>query len=303
MLSTYNGEKYLKEQLDSLFNQTYENFELIVRDDGSTDRTLKILKSYDIHLLESQENIGVKKSFSLLLEYAIEHSDGNYFMFCDQDDIWEKDKVEKTLQKMQELESQDKDMPLLVHTDLKVVDESLKLLHNSFWEYEYLNPKLNSFHRLLIQNTITGCTMMINRELATLSLPIPNDSIMHDWWIGLVASKFGKIDFIDEGLIYYRQHSLNSIGAKGFSALSILLKFYKIFSKNESYILHLRNNIHQAKTFLNQFRNTLDKDTIVMLEEFIGIEYKSFLQKRKILLKHKILKQGFLRNLGLLLKI
>jgi len=300
LLSTYNGEKYLKEQLDSLFTQTYNNIKVIVRDDGSSDKTLEILKSYNVHLLESHKNIGVKKSFSLLLEYAIKYSDGNYFMFCDQDDIWKKDKVEKTLQKMRELESQYKDTSLLVHTDLEVVDDSLHILNESFWKHEYINPNINSFNRLLLQNTITGCTVMINRNLASLLLPIPNDSIMHDWWIGLVASKFGKIDFINDRTILYRQHATNSIGAKGFSYLSVLMKFYKIFSKNE---LYLKINIIQAKAFLDIYKNILDKDTIEILEEFSTIESKSFWQKRKILLKYKLLKQGFLRNIGAMVKI
>jgi len=303
LLSTYNGKEYLKEQLDSLFSQTYKNIKIIVRDDGSTDKTLEILKSYGVHLLESHENIGPKKSFSLLLEYAIEHSDRNYFMFCDQDDIWEKDKIEKTLQKMQELEFQYKDIPLLVHTDLQVVDDFLHVLSRSFWKHEYINPNINSFNKLLLQNTITGCTMMINRKLARLSLPIPDDAIVHDWWIGLVASKFGKIGFINDSTILYRQHASNSIGAKGFSYLSILIKFYKVFFKNELYLKHLKINISQAKAFLDIYRDILDEGTIEMLEEFSTLESKSFLEKRKILLKHKLLKQGLIRNLGLLLKI
>ena len=104
LLSTYNGEKYLKEQLDSLFSQNYKDFKLIVRDDGSTDKTKEILNSYDIELLSSCENLGVKKSFETLLKYAYENSDAEYFMFCDQDDVWNNDKIEKTLEEMKRLE-------------------------------------------------------------------------------------------------------------------------------------------------------------------------------------------------------
>jgi len=295
LLSTYNGERYLKEQLDSLFYQTYKNIKIIVRDDGSTDKTLEILKAYDVYLLEPHENIGPKKSFSSLLEYVLQNTDSNYFMFCDQDDVWEKDKIEKTLAKMQELEFQYEDTPLLVHTDLKVVDEELKLIQNSFWKHEYINPSINSFNRLLMQNTITGCTVMINRKLAELCLPVPDGAIMHDWWIGLVASKFGKIGFINNGTILYRQHASNSIGAKGFRLMYIIEKFLK--SDN------LSVNILQAKAFLDIYRDILDEGTIEILEEFSALESQSFWQKRKILLKYKLLKQGLIRNLGLLLKI
>jgi len=295
LLSTYNGERYLKEQLDSLFSQTYKNFKIIVRDDGSNDRTMDILKHYDIELLDSHENIGVEKSFLTLLEYALKYIDSGYFMFCDQDDVWEKDKVEKTLQKMCELESKHEDMPLLVHTDLKVVDEKLQLIHNSFLKNEHINPQLNSFNRLLMQNTITGCTMMINRRLAELSLPLSNGIIMHDWWMGLVASKFGKIGFVNNPLILYRQHANNSIGAKNFTLEYVL---NKVFEKEI-----ISKNIIQANIFLNQYRNRLDKRTIIMLEEVTGIENKSFLRKRIILLKYGLFKHGFIRNIGLFIKL
>ena len=308
LLATYNGEKYIQEQLEPLLIQTYNEFQILVHDDNSTDDTLQLLQKYaknfpdKVMLLDDNiSNGGAKENFIYLLNQVDKEYD--YIMFCDQDDVWEKDKIEKTLAKMQELEFQYEDTPLLVHTDLKVVDEELKLIQNSFWKHEYINPSINSFNRLLMQNTITGCTVMINRKLAELCLPVPDGAIMHDWWIGLVASKFGKIGFINDSTILYRQHASNSIGAKGFSYLSVLMKFYKLFSNNELYLKHLKINIIQAKAFLDIYREILDEGTIEMLEEFSTLESKSFLEKRKILLKHKLLKQGLIRNLGLLLKI
>lgn len=295
LLSTYNGGKYLKEQLDSLFSQTYKNFEIIVRDDGSSDKTLEALKCYDVKLLSSDGNIGIKKSFETLLLYAYENSDADYFMFCDQDDVWDTKKVEKTLAKMEEMEKQFEDTPLLVHTDLEVVDEKLNIINSSFMDFQKIDAMKNEFHNLLIQNTITGCTVMINRKLAQMCLPIPDGAIMHDWWIGLVASKFGKIGYLDESMIKYRQHKSNTIGAKGFNVNFVL----KSISKKVS----LGGNISQAKAFLKQFRNELDDKTIKMLEDFIVLEQKSWSQKRTILLKYKLLKQGFIRNAGLFLKI
>ena len=259
---------------------------------------MEILHSYNITIIDSKKNLGAKGSFGALLEYAAQNTESEYFMFCDQDDVWESDKIEKTLAKMHEIEISCHEMPILVHTDLNVVDENLKVLDNSMWNYEHINPKLNTLNRLLIQNTITGCTVMINKKLAQISLQIPDEAVMHDWWIGLVASKFGKIDFIDEPTIQYRQHGGNSIGAKG-----ILKKGFSIFLNRSLYIKHLYINIKQAKVFLNIYRNRLDNVTIEMLENFISIENKSFWQKRKILLKHKLLKQGLIRNIGLLAKI
>lgn len=302
LLSTYNGNGYLKQQLASLQNQTYKNFNIIARDDGSIDNSLGILNSSNMEVIVSNKNLGSSNSFSALLEYSLK-SDSEYFMFCDQDDVWKEEKIEKTLIKMKELESKFGDIPLLVHTDLEVVDEDLRTIDKSFWHFEQINPNMNAFNRLLMQNTITGCTLMINKKLAELAMPIPSDAIMHDWWLGLVASKFGKIGFVDEPLIKYRQHSANSIGAKGFNYLTVLVKFYKIFYKNELYLKHLKINIEQAKAFLEIYRDDLDESSVAMLEEFVAIESKSFWQKRKILLKHKLLKQGFIRNVGLLLKI
>lgn len=298
LLSTYNGKSYLKIQLNSLNTQMYKKLQIIARDDISTDNTQEILKSNNINILKSEKNLGAKKSFSALLEHSIDNTSSDYFMFCDQDDVWEQDKIENTMLKMQDMERSYPDTPILVHTDLKVVDDDLKILDDSFWNYEHINPELNSLNRLLLQNTITGCTVMINRKLAQLALPISKESIMHDWWLGLVASKFGKIGFINESTIQYRQHSSNDTGAKKFNFKYIVKKAFRLFFNDKLY-----SNISQAKEFLDRFRNKLDHDTILMLEDFINIENKSFYQKRKILLKYKLLKQGLVRNIGLFLRI
>ena len=103
LLSAYNGSKYIKEQLDSIFNQTYKNIEIIVRDDGSSDNTIEILKSYNIKPIDTKINLGAMGSFEELLKYALQNSNSDYFMFCDQDDVWDTKKVEKTLAKMEEM--------------------------------------------------------------------------------------------------------------------------------------------------------------------------------------------------------
>lgn len=302
LLSTYNGEKYLKEQLGSIFAQSYKDFEIIARDDGSNDETINILKSYNIKILDTDKNLGAKLSFSTLLDYAVTNTDANYFMFCDQDDIWKSDKIEKTIARMKELEKKNLDLPLLVHTDLEVVDEKLNVLNKSFWKYEKRDPSLNSINRLIMQSTVTGCTMMINRKLAEMSLPISENSIMHDWWISMIASSFGKIAYLEESTISYRQHSSNDTGSKKFGLSLILKKAINFLFYDELY-KHLDRNINQAKSFLNQYESLLDSDTKNMLKDFVSIKEKSFLEKRKILLKHDILKQGMIRNMGLLLKI
>ena len=216
-------------------------------------------------------------------------------MFCDQDDVWNQDKVKLTLQKMYEMEKLYKNTPILVHTDLEVVDENLHTINPSFMKLQNLNEKKNRVNNLLIQNTITGCTVMINRDLAKLCLPMSSNAIVHDWWVGLVASYFGKIGYLQQSTIKYRQHTSNTIGAKGFDIGFVL----KSISKKVS----LGRNISQSKGFFQQFKNELDEDTIEMLQEFISLEQKTWWQKRAVLLKYKLFKQGFIRNTGLFLKI
>jgi hypothetical protein len=162
-------------------------------------------------------------------------------------------------------------------------------------DFQNINPMKNKFHNLLMQNTVTGCTVMINRKLAQKCLHIPDGAIMHDWWMGLVASYFGKIGYLPQSTIRYRQHTQNSIGAKGFDMGFVL----KNFQKKQI----LDKNISQAKDFLEIFNDKLDKDTRFMLEEFVNLQNKSFFQKRKILLKYNLLKHGLIRNIGLFLKI
>ena len=302
LLSTYNGDKYLIEQLDSIFSQSYKSFQIIARDDGSSDETIEILKSYNIKILDTDKNLGAKLSFSTLLDYAVTNTDAGYFMFCDQDDIWKKDKIEKTIATMKDLEKDNLGLPLLVHTDLEVVDEKLNVLNKSFWKYEKRDPSLNSINRLIMQSTVTGCTMMINRKLAEMSFPVSEKSIMHDWWISMIASTLGKIAYLEESTISYRQHSSNDTGSKKFGLSLILKKAVNFLFYDELY-KHLDRNIKQAKSFLNQYESLLDTDTKIMLKDFVSIKEKSFLEKRKILLKHDILKQGMIRNMGLLLKI
>jgi glycosyltransferase involved in cell wall biosynthesis len=307
LLSTYNGAEYLPEQLDSLFAQTYKDFIIIARDDGSTDNTLDILKSYDIHILDATENLGVKESFSYLLNYALSHTKSLYFMFCDQDDFWEEDKIEKTLSKMQNTCISFPKTPVLVHTDLKIVDKDMHIIHPSFWEHEFTLPQFNTFNRLLIQNTITGCTVMINRELAQKALKIPHKAIMHDWWLGLVTSYFGKIGYVEASTIRYRQHGGNTIGAKGFTPKNIIREalylIVTIFIDKGKYIKTMQDNIDQTQAFLDTYHNEIDSNTKTMLTHFSAINEKTFIQRRVILFKHKLFKQGFIRNMGLFLKI
>ncbi|RLA70223.1 MAG: glycosyltransferase family 2 protein [Epsilonproteobacteria bacterium] len=305
LLGTYNGVKYLEEQLESLLDQTHENWSLYVHDDGSEDDTLSILIDYNnrypekIKLLQSKNSY---RSASQNFGYLLGQTDAEYIMFCDQDDVWYPQKIEMTLLKMLEMEEMHPESSILIHTDLTVADENLNKIDDSFWHYAHLDPDYDNFERLLMQNIITGCTVMINRALKERALPIPKGAIMHDWWLGLVAARFGKIGYISEVTMAYRQHNNNDTGAKRFGLYEVLQHFLRYF---DSTILHqqiLRNRL-QAESFLVRFSSQLKPKELKMLEMFIELESLSFVDRRKVLLKYGLLKQGWIRNAGLLARI
>lgn len=306
LISTYNGAEFLSQQLDSLFAQSYTSFEIIVRDDCSQNNTLEILEKFDLKPLRSFERLGAKQSFAILLQNAITDSDADYFMFCDQDDVWCSDKIEKTYAKMNLMETEYGDIPILVHTDLEVVDDMLNTIAPSFWQYEHIVPCNNCFSRLLIQNTITGCTVMINRALAKKCLIIPHGAIMHDWWIGLVASQFGKIGFISEPTIKYRQHGNNTIGAKRYNVHPCRLGLSWIISlmvRNQDYLKQMQFNIDQARAFLEIYNGELSENSKRMLSEFIALPDKSWLKRRMVVIWWGLWKQGWLRNVTHLIRL
>ena len=301
LLTTYNGEKYITELLASLENQSNSAFDLFIRDDGSTDRTIERILAFQSHsdlsimLLPKGENIGASQNFAYLLQYALGHEQYRYFMFCDQDDVWLPYKIEQTLNAMIEAEISNPFTPLLVHTDLQVVDENLDLIYNSYWSYQNIDPAYDRLNHLLIQNVITGCTVMINRTLAEITLPIPKDAIMHDWWLGLIATSLGKIESLQQSTVKYRQHSANDIGASAFDLSTILDKANMLFT------FSLDKYTIQANSFLSQHADRLSAEQKKMLEAFISIETLPWYKGKMILLKYRFLKQHWIRNIGLLI--
>ena len=208
VMAVYNGGKYLVEQLESLRAQTFTDWELLVSDDGSTDESLPIIKRYceaDNRMklvLEDRHYGGAKQHFMALFGFA----DAPYVMACDQDDVWDANKIEVTLATMRANENGEK--PLLVCTDLRVVDESLNLVSPSFLDYSGMDASKLDMGYFLASCLVTGCTMMVNRcLLELLQKKVDADRIvMHDWWASLVASAFGEVVYLRRSTISYRQH-------------------------------------------------------------------------------------------------
>jgi glycosyltransferase involved in cell wall biosynthesis len=296
LLSTYNGANYLEELLESLLSQTYEHWRLMIRDDGSNDNTLIIIHKYVlnypgkiIYVNDGLSRMGAARSFGRLLEL----STSNYIMFCDQDDVWLKNKIEMTLGALKELEEKHPNKPILIHTDLKVVDEKLKVISESFWEFQRLLPQKNQLENLIVQNNVTGCTVMINKRLKDLSVPLPQQIIMHDWWISLVASAFGEVSYINHATILYRQHSNNDTGAKRYS-FYFFLKSFLLFKKS---FHSIEKTINQTQEFYHRFEKRLNQNQAFVFD-FSVILTKKRLRRLSYMMKSKLKKQGNLRNLG-----
>lgn len=217
LMATYNGEKYVKEQIDSILNQTYKNIQLIISDDCSTDKTKEILKQYEqndkIKIFYQEKNLGYIKNF----EFLLKNVQSNLYMLSDQDDIWKKEKIEKSVEKLKE-ENFD-----LVFSDLEVVDENLNTIYESFNKYMKLERKIKrcigNYKLQYLYNCITGCTILSKKELLDKILPIPSNSkyMLHDYWMGLMVALNGKIGYMKEAYIKYRQHGNNQVGTEKIS--------------------------------------------------------------------------------------
>ncbi len=245
LLPTYNGGKYLRAQIDSLLAQTTQNYIIVTRDDGSSDDSVAIIAQHALehptqfHVVAGDgNNLGACGSFSFLMSYVLQHKSKlgmtkAYTMCCDQDDVWYSQKIAVSMQHMTKIELHHPNVPILIHSDLQVVDENMQEIAPSFVVYQGLNPDRKTFGRMLVSNTVTGCTALINEELAALAMPVPENAVMHDWWLALVVSAFGEIKFIPEALVSYRQHQANTIGAKEFRRNPLKKGFVSRLTDNE----------------------------------------------------------------------
>lgn len=217
LLSAYNGELYLRDQIDSILSQTMDNWVLYIRDDGSTDATNKIIDEYVQNFPNKIKSISdklgnLRSAASFMQILSVVESD--YYMFCDQDDVWLPFKIENTYLKIKELESNNPNKSALVFTDLFVVDSNLKPINSSMWNYSNINPdNAKDLYKTTCLSSVTGCTIMFNNHLKNKVLPYPKSARMHDWWITLNAIHYGVVDYINLPTIKYRQHNNNVLGA------------------------------------------------------------------------------------------
>jgi len=312
LLATYNGAKFIAAQIDSILKQALSNWNLWIRDDGSTDDTINIIKDYcrkdnRIKLIVDEErNLGACGNFLKLMAEAQRSSVASYFAFADQDDVWKPNKLELLLDEMERIEPHAKGLPILVHSNFSVVSEDLAILKRS--HHAKIIDKMGAVcspNRLLIQNVVTGCTALFNRNLLKKSLPVPEAVVMHDWWLALVAGLFGKIGYVDEPLVLYRQHSSNCLGIemrnlnKGFSGFFVKLKVAldrKLLTRD------LNQTVVMAEVALNSYSGSLDNKQKNLLSIVSGLKQKGFWAKRASIIKYQLFRPYLIGNIAMFLR-
>lgn len=274
LLSTYNGEDYINEQLESLMLQNYKDIELLIRDDGSIDDTRRLLflfqKRYKCLPIKIEEgkNIGVTESFFNLLENSSENA--YFYAFCDQDDYWNENKLSHAISIIDRYPNE---RPIMYCSRTQLVDENLSEM--GYWPS--IPKKKIELGNAIVQNVAVGCTIVINkaaRDLLISKKPDLNKLIMHDWWFYLCLSSFGEVIFDPLPLIKYRQHSKNTVGAY-FNPIKKMINLLREFKHNKYHKCYRR----QAEEFYKLYSKELSKDKKYILENFL---------KNKVLIKDRL---------------
>lgn len=290
LMATYNGEKFLAQQIESIQKQTFKEWNLLIRDDGSSDKTCDIIRNFTakdsrIRFINENEhhNLGVIKSFFTLVNYEV----ADFYFFSDQDDVWLPEKLSVSLEAVQHKAS---DVPLLVYTDLKVVNQELNILQDSMIRAQSHHANTTLLPELT-ENTVTGGTMMINHALAEKWFT-PNDILMHDWFLALLAASLGEIIYLDLPTQLYRQHDNNVLGArtmdKRFKILregpkSIFTRYWKLIHDSQK----------QASLIVDKYGDIMTANDLELIKCFIKIDKQPFMTRLRWLWKYGYSKNQF----------
>lgn len=274
LLATYRPDgAMLKAQIDSIRAQVGVAVNLIRRED--------------------EAGVGACANFAAL----VEQSGAEYAAFSDQDDVWLTDKLAREMEKMRELEQMyGKDTPLLVFSDAKVVDASLNVLDGSLFRRTKIDPRRLLPRQLALQNVANGNTMLFNAALRDLAKPIPGNAFMHDHWLMLVASVFGKVACVQEPTLLYRQHGGNVLGGAKVGA-----GYYwrRVLQGRAALRRRLYGNVRQVEAFVERFGEKSPEE----FRAIVGIADRAWPVRAWRLVRAGVFKCGLLRNLGTLLVI
>ena len=292
ILATYNGGKYLDEQLESIFEQDFHNYRILIRDDGSTDGTLDILSKWKglnpqkIEIIEDGlGNLGPTGNFNQLMSV----STAPYICFCDQDDKWLPNKLSSQITFIQSLEEKHPHTGLMIFSDLIMCDDEMNVICPSLIEKDRLNTKALGAHQLLMQNVPYGCTTLINRKLLAIVSPIDSRALLHDHWIAVVASLLGGLHYQDEVLIYHRIHENNASRAES-EHRKESKKDLKSIINNDNFHNYLTKQVYQAEAILEKYEQHLTDSQQNMLKDFILLKSTSGFKRKWIIVKNKFFK-------------
>lgn len=305
----FDGAAYLGALLASLNAQTHTDWRLWLRDDGSTDATAELARQAAardrrIELLDAGGvRLGAAAGFGWLLERV--PASARYVMCADQDDVWLPHKIARTLAAMRGAEAAGEG-PVLVHTDLVVVDEHLDVIDPSFWHYAGVVPEPATLRRLIVQNVATGATVMLNRALRERIGRLPAEAIFQDWWFACVAAVFGRVVAVREPTVLYRQHGANAVGARAV-VRPRWRELPRVARDAVAGRARLRAEIArtatQAAAFLSRYRDELAEADRRFLQAYAGLP-RYGLVRRKVEIARLWLRRdrGLWRNLGVLLR-
>lgn len=297
LMAVYNGEAFLAEQIDSILCQSDGRWHLTVSDDGSTDGSGAIIDEYVRRHPDRIARHFSGRRFGNARDHffhLMARCDADYMLFCDQDDVWRPEKVARTRQALEEAESAwGRDMPLLVFSDQTPTDAELKPLAPSLMRYQNQYFSCFDYRSLLIQNVVTGGAMGINRALARLGGRFGDGSgiIMHDWWLAVVAARFGRIVYIDESLGAYRQHGENAVGAKDVNDIGYIARKLRHLGDIRAFIICKKA---QAQRFCEAYSEALTEEDRAFLARFTRPRSGPLFY-----LKHRKEIHGFLRLAGM----
>jgi glycosyltransferase involved in cell wall biosynthesis len=281
VMATYNGERYLEQQLQSILNQTLKPAEIIVCDDVSTDGTVAILEKYKqkgkLTYVVNNHQLGLIDNFKKAVSLATE---GNYVALSDQDDEWLPEKLAQSAALLQKIE--DSELPCMIYTDLMLVDENDKVLNPSFRSELGQGKYQHNLETLVFGNFVNGCTMLMNPALTKLFADIPNNArLNHDGWIALSAFTFGKAESIPTPQVRYRKHDNNlSIAADTKPRnrfRSLMNEIIEAIKGNQDF---LSPQFETVSRFYDLYQNKITDDKQQVFERFLNLKHKPYLFKK-----------------------
>jgi len=278
LVYTYNGEKFIEEQLKSLISQTYKNIEILIFDDFSTDNTIQMIENFiinhptfSIQLFKNNQNIGILKN----VERSFHYINGKYIALCDQDDVWDQNKIKILVTNIKE--------NILIYSNIQIMDKNSSLLNIKVVKNPFEN---NNYKAFWFSNYISGHSMLFTKELVQYLLPFPSKAYIHpDWYIAYIASIHGNIKYLDQTLVSYRQHDtqITKFDDQSNTKKSKIDKKIKILKALNEYQLNNYTDQDLLESLINSFEQLQKSYFDIKLYLILRKYYKDFFpfEKRK----------------------